>query len=222
MSINSFKAVGIAPLLLTTACMGGSGNTSADFAASLPTPPIRMESSNGGIFQSANGYAPLTSGNRAASIGDLLTITLVERTQASKSSSSSTDRSGGISLTPPTTGPLALFKPTDTAASGTSNFKGAGQSSQTNALQGEVSVTVAAVYPNGTMLVRGEKRVTLNRGDEFIRISGLVRSVDIGADNRILSTRVADARISYSGTGQVAGASKQGWLQSFFSAVSPF
>jgi flagellar L-ring protein precursor FlgH len=62
----------------------------------------------------------------------------------------------------------------------------------------------------------------LNRGDEFIRLSGLVRGSDIGPDNRIASTRVADARITYSGKGELARASRQGWLQRFFSVVSPF
>jgi len=187
------------------------------FAAERPAPPA-----NGAIFQAANGYAPLTSGSRAAMVGDLLTIALVERTQASKSNSATTDRSGNIGLTPPSTGPLSLFSPTDAAFSGGGKFDGKGAAEQSNALQGEISVTVAAVYPNGTMLVRGEKLVTLNRGDEHIRITGLVRAIDIGPDNRVASTRVADARITYSGTGEIARASRQGWLQRFFSMVSPF
>jgi flagellar L-ring protein precursor FlgH len=83
-------------------------------------------------------------------------------------------------------------------------------------------VTVAAVYPNGTMLVRGEKLIRLNRGDEFVQFAGLVRQVDVNADNRIPSTRVADAKITYSGKGEIARASRQGWLQRFFSMVSPF
>jgi flagellar L-ring protein FlgH len=187
------------------------------FASERPAPLA-----NGAIFQATNGYAPLTSGARAAMVGDLLTISLVERTQASKSNSASTDRSGNIGLTPPSTGPLSLFSPTDAAMSGGGKFDGKGAAEQSNALQGEISVTIAAVYPNGTMLVRGEKLVTLNRGDEHIRISGLVRAIDIGPDNRVPSTRVADARITYSGTGEIARASRQGWLQRFFSMVSPF
>ena len=89
-------------------------------------------------------------------------------------------------------------------------------------LSGEVSVTVAAVYPNGTMLVQGQKRVTLNRGDEFVQIKGIVRPADIDANNRVPSTRVADARIAYTGKGDVARAGRQGWLSRFFQAVSPF
>ena len=102
----------------------------------------------------------------------------------------------------------------------TSNGKGA--ATQSNALTGELTVTIAQVYPNGTMLVRGEKALTLNRGDEHVRLAGLVRASDIGPDNRILSTRVADAKITYTGNGEVARASRQGWLSKFFSVVSPF
>ncbi len=105
---------------------------------------------------------------------------------------------------------------------GTSAFTGKGEAEQSNALSGELSVTVIAVRSNGTMLVRGEKALTLNRGDEHVQLSGIVRASDIGPDNRIASTRLADARISYTGKGEIARASRQGWLQRFFSMVSPF
>jgi len=177
---------------------------------------------NGAIFQPARGYAPLTSGARASMVGDLLTITLVERTQAAKTSAANTDRSANLGLTPPTTGPLSLFSASDATMGGGAKFDGKGAATQSNQLNGELSVTIAKVYPNGTMLVRGEKMLTLNRGDEHVRISGIVRAADIGPDNRVLSTRVADARIAYSGKGDIARASRQGWLSHFFSIISPF
>jgi flagellar L-ring protein FlgH len=192
-----------------------------DFSASIAATPI-VAPANGAIFQASSGYAPLTSGARASMVGDVLTIALVERTQASKSTSQTTDRNGSIGLTPPTTGMFSLFNPSDVGASGKNAFKGQGQTAQANALSGEITVTIAAVYPNGTMLVRGQKLVTLNRGDEYVQVSGLVREADIGSDNRVLSTRIADARITYNGKGEMARASQQGWLQRFFSKVSPF
>jgi flagellar L-ring protein precursor FlgH len=193
----------------------------ADFSPSHPV-VASASPANGAIFQAAAGYAPLTSGARASSVGDILTVVLVERTQATKSATQSTDRNGAIGLTPPSTGPLSFFAGSDVNMSGGQSFKGTGQAAQSNALTGEISVTIAAAYPNGTMLVRGEKTVTLNRGEEMIRLSGLVRNADIGPDNRVLSTRVADAKITYTGKGEVARASRQGWLQRFFSIVSPF
>lgn len=222
MRTSSFKLLALAPLAALAACMGGGSGPAADYRPTLAATPVSPVVANGAIFQASNGYAALTSGSRASSVGDILTIALVERTQATKSSTATTDREGSIGLTPPTTGPLSVFSPSDVNTGGNQSFNGKGQASQSNALSGEISVTIAEVYPNGTMLVKGEKLVTLNRGDEYVRISGLVRATDITADNRVPSTRVADARIVYTGRGEIARASRQGWLQRFFSVVSPF
>ena len=192
-------------------------------AARAPlAPALAPAAANGAIFQPAAGYAALYEGSRAKRVGDPLTIVLVERTAASKSAASKLDSSGGLSLTPPTTGILSALRRTDASASGTRGFTGTGTADQANSLSGEVSVTVAEAYPNGTLLVQGQKRVTLNRGDEYVQIKGLVRTADIDADNRVLSTRVADAKIAYTGKGDVARASRQGWLGRFFGVLSPF
>lgn len=183
-----------------------------------PPPPA----ANGAIFQASNGYAPLTSGTRAAAVGDVLTIVLVERMQGTTVNGQTSGREGSIGLTPPTTGPLSFFNPSDVSMGGNNEFEGAGRATQSNSLFGEISVTVAAVMPNGNLIVQGEKAVRINRGDEFIRVSGIVRATDIGPDNRVASTRLADARITYSGRGEVARASRQGWLQRFFTIISPF
>lgn len=193
----------------------------AQYAPAIAQPMAPV--ANGSIFQASMGYTPLTSGARAGNVGDIITIVLVERMQATKSNSADTSRNGNIGLTPPSTGVLSkLFSPSDVAMGGQHGFTGKGNATQSNALLGEITVTVAQTYPNGTMLVRGEKALTLNRGDEYIQLSGIVRQVDIGPDNRIASTRVADAKINYTGKGEIARASRQGWLQRFFSMVSPF
>ncbi|MBB4618084.1 flagellar basal body L-ring protein FlgH [Sphingomonas abaci] len=193
-----------------------------DFSAARAAPPVVVEPATGSIFAGSQGYAALYEGWRARRVGDPLTIVLVEQTAASKSASSKLDSQGSASITPPTTGPLNLFPPSSATASGGRAFNGKGAADQANSLSGEVSVTVAEVYPNGTMLVQGQKRLTLNRGDEFVRIKGIVRTADVDRENRVLSTRVADAQIAYTGKGDVARASRQGWLSRFFSVVSPF
>ena len=224
--------LGCTGLILLLACAhpahaGLFGQTRKEKAAVYeeykPTiaPPLPPSASNGAIFQSTSGYAALVEGQRARRIGDMLTIELVEKTAATKESSSNLSRNGSIGIQPPTTGPLSFFKASDASIGDTSGFKGSGTADQSNALTGEVSVTIAEVYPNGTMLVRGQKTVTLNRGDEFIQISGIVRQADINPDNQVLSTRVADAKIRYTGSGDVARTARQGWLGRFFNAVSP-
>jgi flagellar L-ring protein FlgH len=186
-------------------------------------PPVAQApaEANGAIFSAAS-YAPLTSGSRASKVGDLVTIVLAERTNAVQSNDTSTAKDGSFGITPPATGPLSLFDPDDVKFSGDQSFKGKGEISQSNALNGEISVTIAEAYPNGTVLIRGEKLMAMNRGDERVQISGVVRLADINADNRVLSTRVADARIFYVGKGDAARASKPGWLARFFAFVSPF
>ncbi|TPG48258.1 flagellar basal body L-ring protein FlgH [Sphingomonas glacialis] len=228
MKPSAFRIACVVTLALVPAgaqanLFGGKKKPPVDFTAALPSAePEAPAVANGSIFQASTGYAALYEGSRARRVGDPLTIVLVEATAASKSANSKLGSSGGLSLIPPTTGRLALFQGTDVSMSGSRTFNGSGAADQSNSLSGEVSVTVSKVLANGTMLVQGQKRVTLNRGDEFVQIKGLVRSADIDANNRIPSTRVADAQIAYTGKGDVARASRQGWLSRFFSVVSPF
>ena len=111
----------------------------------------------------------------------------------------------------------------DINASSTHAFAGTGESSQSNSLEGSITVMVSQVLPNGNLIVQGEKIVTLNRGPEFVRLSGIIRPEDIRGDNTVLSTRIANVEIIYGGQGEVADASKIGWLARFFiSALLPF
>src|SRR5690554_271629 len=213
-----------APFMLV-GCMGSGGSAPEHGFAPVVAPALpdaAPAQANGAIFQVASGYAALTSGMRASQKGDIITILLVENTKAAKTNSASKDRGGGFSLSPPTTGPFSLFSPSDIAAGGSQNFSGNGNAAQSNSLQGRISVTVVESYANGTMLVRGQKLTSLNRGREHTQFSGLIRAIDVSSENTIPSTKVADAHIIYGGTGEIASASKQGWLQNFFSIISPF
>ncbi|MFA7603738.1 MAG: flagellar basal body L-ring protein FlgH [Novosphingobium sp.] len=191
------------------------------FEATLPLPPAAPRVADGSIFNVASGYAPLHGGTRAHTVGDALTIVLVENTTAAKTVGSQSQKNGGLSLTPPKAGPLSV-NPDALKLSSDSVFKGSGNASQTSILSGTLSVTIAEVRANGTALVRGEKRMLLSQGDEWIQVSGIVRLADIDQNNAIPSSRVADARIEYSGKGALQRASRQGWLGRFFNMISPF
>lgn len=208
-------------LLLAACLFCGRAQPQAEFRPTPPPPPP-PPAANGGIFQASNGYTPLTNGQRAGMVGDVLTVVLVERTQGTSSSTSNTEREGNIGLTPPPTGPLAFFQGTDVSMGGQNAFQGRGTTGQSNTLSGEITVTVSEVLPNGTMRIRGEKQLRINRGHEFIRLSGIVRQADVTGDNRVASTRIADAQIEYLGRGEIARSSRQGWLQRFFNIISPF
>ncbi len=179
---------------------------------------------SGAIYQPARGLS-LFDDVKARRIGDTVTIRLAENTQASKSAStdatkdSTIDTGLPILLGSPVTsgGDLILNNEWETNQS----FGGKGSSSQSNSLNGNITVTVADVYPNGNLLVRGEKWLTLNQGEEFVQISGIVRPVDIGPDNSVPSFKVADARITYSGTGTLADSNRPGILARLFMKLWP-
>lgn len=191
------------------------------YAATLPMPAPAPRPADGSIFNVSSGYAPLHGGTRARAVGDALTILLVESTTAAKTVGSQSSKNGGVSLTPPSAGPLSI-DPNALKASNNSSFKGSGNASQTSSLSASLSVTIAEVRSNGTALVRGEKRMLVSQGDEWIQVSGIVRLIDIDESNTIPSSRVADARIEYTGKGALQRASKQGWLGRFFNIISPF
>ncbi len=192
------------------------------YEPSAPLPVILPPAPDGAIFSASAGYAPLHGGFRARIVGDMLTISLVENVSTSKSATSKTQRSGSLGVTPPASGPLSILKPEALKAAAQSSSNGQGNASQQSSLSGQISVTIAEVRPNGTALVKGQKVLNLSNGSEWIQISGIVRLSDIGHDNRITSSQVADARITYSGKGSVQNAGREGWLSRFFNKISPF
>lgn len=192
------------------------------FAPTLPQPVAPAPATAGSIFNVNAGYAALVEGTRAKMVGDMLTIVLVEQTTTSKTVQTKQDRGGGASITPPSEGPLAFASPEALKASSQSSFKGGGNTTQTNSLAGEVGVTIVEVRPNGTALVRGEKRMLLSQGNEWVQFSGIVRLADVDAQNRIRSNQVADARIEYTGNGSIQRSGREGWLSRVFNIVSPF
>ncbi|MCP3751101.1 flagellar basal body L-ring protein FlgH [Pseudomonas sp. SBB6] len=197
------------------------------YAPVLPRTPLPAAANNGSIYQ-AGFEQNLYSDRKAFRVGDIITITLNERTQASKNANSQIGKNSkaelgltslfGSSVTtnnPFGDGDLSL----SAGYSGDRSTKGDSKAAQGNTLTGSITVTVADVLPNGIIAVRGEKWLTLNTGDELVRIAGMIRADDIATDNTVPSTRVADARITYSGTGSFADASQPGWLDRFF--ISP-
>jgi len=213
--------VAVVALLMAGGAASARNAPAAGFEAAMPAPPVARPA-DGSIFNVNVGYAGLVEGRRAHAVGDPLTIVLVEQISTSKSAASKTQRDGSFNIVPPTAGPLSFLNPNALKASGGSSFNGQGNASQTSTLGGEVSVTIAEVRQNGTALVKGEKRLLLSQGQEWVQFSGIVRLGDIDTDNRIRSSQVADARMTYAGNGSVSRASREGWLSKFFNAISPF
>jgi len=178
----------------------------------------------GSLFSTNAAQRGMFEDRRARLVGDTLTINLVEKTAATKNANSSASRDSEISASIPTMSkvPLKYLQGLDLAASTGNTFSGKGASSANNNFTGTITVTVIDVYPNGNLLVSGEKRVAINQGDEFIRFSGVVNPMHVTSANAVNSTQVADARIEYKGSGYIDDAQQMGWLTRFFQVISPF
>jgi len=189
------------------------------FAPVTPSAMAAPKVNDGSIYQAGRGLS-LFEDAKARQVGDILTVVLTEQTRASKSAGNEVDKESSLSIDAPSVFGKqlkALGNPLSASLDGgTRAFKGESDASQNNSLSGSITVTVADVLPNGVMQVRGEKWMTLTSGDEYIRISGLVRPQDVSPDNSVVSTKLADARITYSGTGEFHDANTMGWLSKFF------
>ncbi|MFA5985043.1 MAG: flagellar basal body L-ring protein FlgH [Methylococcaceae bacterium] len=206
--------------LLTLACspLPKRDPAFAPVQSSALQPPAQ---NNGAIYQS--GYdLRLFEDLKARRIGDILTIRLSERTQANKDANLDASKDTSVSVSAPTifgvTPATILGQDVQTELKSAHSFKGAGTADQSNSITGDITVSVVDVLPNGDLRVRGEKRVTLNQGDEYIRLSGIVRTVDIDTSNTIPSAKVADATIMYVGDGLVADSNKAGLLTRIFNS----
>lgn len=216
---------GLLGALLMQALYGCATTNVAPVEESSPPPvaePSRLppkHAPSGAIFN-ASTSVPLFEDIKARRVGDLLTVILEEKTNATKKASTSASKGSDISLANPTvfgreisvSGNPVLSASVDAERS----FSGEGDSSQSNTLTGNVTVSVIQVQPNGNLVVQGQKLLTLNQGSEIIKITGLVRPIDIEPDNTVKSTEVANVEITYSGSGLIADSNRAGWLTRFF------
>ncbi len=236
--IASFLTLLVA--LFLTGCIKYVGPNDPDFAPVIPDKEPVLTPDQGSIYFPSEGLS-LYQDIKARKVGDIITVVLAEKTNATKTSNSKFEKQSQETLPEPTLfgsnnngGPNQAkwnlpkqlpipLQTTDnlgfgTTINGDTKFTGTADATQQNQLVGTITVVVTKVYPNGNLYVRGEKWVTINEGDEFVRLSGIVRNQDIGPDNQIDSNRIADARITYSGRGSFANSSKPGWLMQILSS----
>ena len=181
---------------------------------------------NGAIFQPGRSGLFATD-QRARRIGDILTVSFNETYAATKAQTASSSKTDAFGVTLPTALPNMLTggfdkDPAGLNAGTTRSFAGAGNAVQSNSFSGLLSVTVVRVFDNGNMEVQGQKELTLNNGNEYVRVRGVVRPEDISARNIVSSDRLADAQIRYTGSGHLADSSQPGWLSQLMRTISPF
>lgn len=103
-----------------------------------------------------------------------------------------------------------------------SEFNGQGETARKGALSGNIAVRITREMPNGDLFIEGTKVLLLNHEEYHLYLSGLVRPLDVSRQNRVASSRIADAQIEFTGRGDVDGTTSQGWLAKTLSALNPF
>ncbi len=226
--MKSVKQITLTALILMSMVQQGctvvTGPSPGKYPAAPPPQPIAFQPQGGSLYQASTALS-LFNDVKAHRVGDTLTVQFAERMQASKSANTDVIKESTVSTGLPTLlGKAVTRNGLNILANdweSEQEFIGEGSSSQSNSLNGSMTVTVAEVYPNGNLLIRGEKWLTLNQGEEYVQVTGIVRPSDINPSNTVSSLKIADARITYSGTGDVANSNKPGLLTKFFMKFWP-
>ncbi|MBQ1784927.1 MAG: flagellar basal body L-ring protein FlgH [Gammaproteobacteria bacterium] len=191
------------------------------YAPVIPEMPNESKASNGSLFQDMQAR-DIYSDSKARQVGDIIVVSLNENTSANKGAKSEISKDTEVGMQAPNVlGKIPSWGgvPMAVDLGSNSDFSGESKVRQSNTLDGTISVTVTQILPNGNLVVRGEKWITINTGDEYVRLTGIIRADDIAADNTIDSNRVANARIQYSGTGSAHDNQEAGWLARFFTSA---
>lgn len=223
-NIKLYLLAAFLPVMLTGCAVDALGPQpdDPDFAPALPEEDYTTAVPTGSLFNPYSSNNGLYTDTRAHKVGDLISVVLEEKTSASKNAGTNLSKSNNIGL-----GALAVGgRPitvngydTSVGVSNSSDFSGASDANQSNSLTGNISVSVVKVLANGNLVVRGEKWLMLNNGNEYIRVTGIVRSEDVSSDNTVSSQRIANARIQYGGTGDFANTQERGFLSKFFNSA---
>ncbi len=232
-------------LLLGLSTLTGCSSSTTARHTNIASPPVammtqqvRMQESRddfipaqGSLWVDQGGLSEMFINQKARRVGDIVTIKIVETASATNQASTNTDRKNDLSI-----GLTSLFglenryTPTSsffnpfsslTSAYG-SEFEGAGATKRSGALEAFITARIVQQLPNGNMIIEGNREIRVNNENQIITLTGMVRPRDISAENIILSTYIADARISYSGSGIVNDRQKPGWLSRILDVIWPF
>ena len=215
------KIVPVLVIMISGCAQHNADRVSIDFEPMYPQemPLVETNNRSGTIFNASQGNL-FSMESRAQMVGDIITVQFAESFQATKSQNAATAKSNDSSISLPT----ALGTPelsTKLGSSLANTFSGSGSSAQSNSLNGQVSVHVVRVFQNGNLEILGQKKLTLNNGDEYIRVHGIVRPKDINEKNIVSSDRIANANIQYIGAGDIAASGKKGWYGKILDTINP-
>lgn len=230
-------------LLLLSGC-AGSPFPGKDAREPLTSPPAaqpaqivvpqepRDPAAAAGLWQETS-YRSAFQDLRAHKVGDLITVNIVETSQANKKASTSTGRessiNAGISNLMGWEGkiskigvPAEFNNEVMLKASMENDFDGSGETSRNESMTASITARVIEVTPNGNLFIKGSRKVKVNNEAQYITLTGLVRPADVSPDNTVLSSYIAEAAIEYTGSGPVSDKQRPGWLMRAVDFVWPF
>jgi len=208
--------------------------TQTDDASFAPLPVVPSRPHEGSLFD-PDAETSLVADFRAKRVGDVLTVKIEEDLKGAKDVRTKTDRKSevNVGLTGvlgwefnKRVGPRYPDEKVDAATAiggmGSNKFDGQGQTSGDTSLSGTISVRVVKQLPGGNLLIRGSREISINNETQYVILTGIVRPADIEPGNIVSSTRIADARISYTGGGALSEMQHPGWLGRLMGIIAPF
>lgn len=191
----------------------------------LPTPPTPP--ANGSLFTDGAVGISLVTNFKAQGVGDLVFIDIVEISTATVSSSASRSRdsstlagvAGGVAALP-VSGAVAVSGVL--TGLGQRKYDGKGATQRQSSVRSRITARVVEVLPNGDLRIEANKLVKINKEDERLSLSGIVRQRDVSADNAIPSTAIGDLKLALNGKGVASADNQPGWLFRFIDKISPF
>lgn len=200
-------------------------------ASATPAVYRRDSASDGSLWSETGGLSEMFINAKARRVGDIITIKIVESSKASNKATTSTDRTSNMdvgltslfNLESRWSNPDSHFNPFSPLQSTYENeFEGSGSTVRSGDLNAYITARILQVLPNGNLIIEGNREVRVNHENQIITLTGMVRPRDISSDNVIMSTYIADARISYSGSGIVNDKQRPGWLVRLLDNIWPF
>jgi flagellar L-ring protein FlgH len=192
----------------------------ATLAANTYEPPVEPHYTDGSLW-ATDRAGSLFEDTRARRVGDLVMVQVSENATGTKKAATSTERSSSLSTAIDTffTAPVA-GRNIDVGLD--NKFDGTGSTTRSGNLTAQVAAVVRKVLPNGNLVIEGNREIQVNGEIQIIRLTGVVRPVDISTANVVLSSRIADARITYTGVGVVDEKQRPGWFTRLVDYLTPF
>lgn len=229
------KTICLALMLVLIGAYGCSTPTPQKIdTAKIPVYQTMPVQNDGSLWAGETSMNTLFQDFRARNIGDILTVIVSESTSATEEATTSTKREtdaeaniASLLGTPLHFGMrnfLLQKKPFSPSFDSTykTDFDGEGETTRSGSFNTTIAVRVTEVLPNGNLVIEGKKETRLNNELQYIVLSGLVRPIDISTDNTILSSKISDARLEYSGSGVISDEQSPGWARRILDNVWPF